>query len=102
LIQSALGNRARVVKAFNTTFAPTLLAGQVAGQPLDVFLAGDDQGAKDAVAGLVRAGSLNPVNAGPLARAQQLEALGFLGITLQPRLGTNFGTAWKLIMPAKR
>ena len=35
---------ARVVKAFNTTFAGTLIDGQVAGQPLDGFLAGDDEG----------------------------------------------------------
>jgi len=38
---------AKVVKAFNTTFAGTLVEGTVAGQPLDVFLAGDDQTAKD-------------------------------------------------------
>ena len=35
-----------VVKAFNTTFASTLVAGQVAGQKLDVLIAGDDQAAK--------------------------------------------------------
>lgn len=35
-----------VVKAFNTAFASTLLAGEVAGQPLDIFIAGDDDGAK--------------------------------------------------------
>ena len=34
---------ARVVKAFNTTFAGTLSEGQVADQPLDVFVAGDDE-----------------------------------------------------------
>ena len=101
-IRAALPAGAKVVKAFNTTFAPTLVAGQVAGQPLDVFIAGDDQQAKDAVAALVRGGGLNPIDVGALERARQLEALGFLGITLQPRLGTNFGTAWKLIMPAKR
>ena len=33
---------ARVVKAFNTTFSGTLVEGQVAGQPLDVLIAGDD------------------------------------------------------------
>jgi 8-hydroxy-5-deazaflavin:NADPH oxidoreductase len=88
------------VKAFNTTFAPTLVAGQVAGQPLDVFLAGDDEGAKRTVAALVRAGGLNAIDAGALERARQLEGLGLLGITLQGPLGTQFGTAWKLVMPA--
>jgi predicted dinucleotide-binding enzyme len=39
-----------VVKAFNTTFARTLVAGEVAGQPLDVFIAGDEEGAKQKVA----------------------------------------------------
>jgi predicted dinucleotide-binding enzyme len=35
-----------VVKAFNTTFAGTLVAGEAAGQQLDVLIAGDDAGAK--------------------------------------------------------
>jgi predicted dinucleotide-binding enzyme len=47
---------ARVVKAFNTTFSGTLVEGQVARQPLDVFIAGDDEGAKETVAQLVRDG----------------------------------------------
>jgi hypothetical protein len=34
-------------------------------------------------------------------QARLLEALGLLGITLQPRLGTQFGTAGNLIMPSK-
>jgi hypothetical protein len=34
------------VKAFNTTFAGTLSEGEVAGQPLDVFVAGDNEEAK--------------------------------------------------------
>src|SRR4029078_12341951 len=42
----------RLVKAFNTTFAGTLLAGAVDGRPLHVFLAGDDDDAKQAVAAL--------------------------------------------------
>jgi predicted dinucleotide-binding enzyme len=33
---------AKVVKAFNTTYAGTLRAGQVDGQPLDIWIAGDD------------------------------------------------------------
>jgi predicted dinucleotide-binding enzyme len=46
---------ARVVRASNTTFSGTLVEGQVAGQLLDVLIAGDDEG-KDKVAQLVRDG----------------------------------------------
>ena len=87
----------RVVKAFNTTFSGTLVEGQVAGQPLDVLIAGDDEGAKETVAQLVRDGGLRAIDVGPLERARQLEGLGFLGITLQQPLGLNFQSAWKLI-----
>ena len=86
----------RVVKAFNTTFSGTLVEGQVAGQPLDVFIAGDDEEAKEAVAQLVRDGGLGAIDVGPLERARQLEGLGFLGITLQQPLGLNFQSTWKL------
>ena len=88
---------ARVVKAFNTTFSGTLVEGQVAGQPLDVLIAGDDEEAKERVAQLVRDGGLRAIDVGPLERARQLEGLGFLGITLQQPLGLNFRSAWKLI-----
>lgn len=89
----------RVVKAFNTTFAGTLVAGGVAGQVLDVFIAGDDQEAKTTVTQLVRDGGLNPVDVGGLSRARNLEMIGLLGIALQFGLGTNFQTGWKLLMP---
>lgn len=88
---------ARVVKAFNTTFANTLVDGQVAGEPLDVFIAGDDDEAKRTIAQLVRDGGLIPVDVGPLARAQQLEGLGYLGMSIQEPLGLNFSSAWKLL-----
>jgi predicted dinucleotide-binding enzyme len=99
-IRKLLPASVKLVKAFNTTFAGTLVAGQVAGQPLDVFIAGDDDAAKVKVAELVKSGGLNAIDAGPLARAQQLEKLGFLGIQLQFKLNTGFGTAWKLVLPA--
>ncbi|HEX5598346.1 MAG TPA: NADPH-dependent F420 reductase [Micromonosporaceae bacterium] len=92
-------SRARVVKAFNTTFAPTVLAGTVAGQQVDVLLAGDDEDAKSRVAGLVTAGGLRPIDAGPLRRARQLEQLGFLHMTLQQTLGSNHGSTIKIITP---
>lgn len=94
---ASLAPDARVVKAFNTTFAGTLVAGQVAGQPLDVLIAGDNADAKAAVAQLVRDGGLNPVDVGPLARAHQLENLGYLSIMMQQPLGLGFASAWKLV-----
>ena len=87
----------QVVKAFNTTFAGTLVEGQVKDQPLDVFIAGDDADAKGAVASIVEAGGLRAIDAGPLANAHYLEGLGFLHISLQMSRGTQFSTAVKLL-----
>jgi 8-hydroxy-5-deazaflavin:NADPH oxidoreductase len=88
---------ARVVKAFNTTFAGTLVDGEVAGQPLDVLLAGDDEEAKATVSKLVEDGGLRPVDAGPLRRARELEAAGLLHMSVQGTLGTGFGSALKIL-----
>jgi predicted dinucleotide-binding enzyme len=96
-IAAAAPSGARVVKAFNTTFAGTLVEGKVAGQPLDVFIAGDDEDAKATVSQLVESVGLRPVDAGPLARARELEALGYLHMTIQQPLGTGFGSAVKVI-----
>lgn len=73
---------ARVVKAFNTTFAATLQARQVAGTQLDVLIAGDDDDAVKAVVDLAEAAGLKPIVVGPLRRARQLEQAGFLNILL--------------------
>lgn len=88
---------ARVVKAFNTTFAGPLSEGHVGGQALDVLLAGDDPAARAAVARIVRGGGMRPVDVGDLTRARALEWLGLLHITMQFARGTNFGTAIKVI-----
>jgi predicted dinucleotide-binding enzyme len=85
------------VKAFNTTFAGTLIAGEVSGTPLDVFVAGDDDDAKATVAGLVKDGGLTAIDAGPLKRARELEAAGLLHMAIQGPLGTGFGSALKVL-----
>jgi 8-hydroxy-5-deazaflavin:NADPH oxidoreductase len=86
-----------VLKAFNTTFAKTLIEGKVDGQPLDVFIAGDAAGPKQKVSKLVQDGGLRAIDAGALERARQLESLAFLGIALQGELGTGFSSAWKIL-----
>jgi NADPH-dependent F420 reductase len=88
---------AKVVKAFNTTFAGTLVDGQVAGEPLDVFVASDDEHAKRVVAELANGGGLRAIDVGPLALAHQIEGLGYVNMAIQPALGTNYGSAIKVI-----
>ena len=88
---------ARVVKAFNTTFAGTLVDGQVAGQPLDVLIASDDTDAKGIVSQIAEDGGLRAIDAGTLARAHEFEAVGYLHMALQQPLGTGFGSAMKIL-----
>lgn len=86
---------ARVVKAFNTNFAATLATGSVGSATTTVLVAGDDQGAKDAVIGFVRDGGLNAEDAGSLKRARELEGVGFLQLTLAAgeKIGWDAGFA---------
>jgi 8-hydroxy-5-deazaflavin:NADPH oxidoreductase len=88
---------AKVVKAFNTTFAGTLVDGQVAGEELDLLIASDDDEAKTLVSRLAADGGMRPIDAGPLALAHNLEALGYLNMAIQPTLGTNYGSAFKVL-----
>jgi predicted dinucleotide-binding enzyme len=74
--------QSRVLKAFNTTFAATLASGAVGDLPTTVLIAGDDADAKALLSGVITAGGLRAVDAGSLRRARELEALGFLQITL--------------------
>jgi NADPH-dependent F420 reductase len=88
---------AKVVKAFNTTFAGTLAEGEVAGQPLDVLVASDDTGAKGVVSEIVEDGGLRAIDVGALERARELEAVGYLHMAVQQPLGTGFGSAVKVL-----
>jgi 8-hydroxy-5-deazaflavin:NADPH oxidoreductase len=72
----------RVLKAFNTTFAGTLAAGTVGPVPTTVLIAGDDADAKTLLAGVITAGGVRAIDAGTLSRARELEAFGFLQLTL--------------------
>ncbi|TPG13293.1 NADPH-dependent F420 reductase [Pedococcus bigeumensis] len=82
--------QSRVLKAFNTTFASTLAKGTVGELTTTVLIAGDDADAKSVLAGVITSGGLEAIDAGSLARAHELEAIGFLQITL----AANEKIAW--------
>lgn len=73
---------AKVLKAFNTTLAATLSSKTVGGLPTTVLVAGDDDAAKEALLDVITAGGLRAIDAGSLKRARELEAIGFLQISL--------------------
>jgi 8-hydroxy-5-deazaflavin:NADPH oxidoreductase len=88
---------ARIVKGFNTLFAPVLGAGAVSnGQVPPVFLASDDADAKAKVSSLATSFGFPVVDAGPLKNARYLEPLAGLNIYLGfgAGLGTGIAPAW--------
>ncbi len=88
-----LAPEARVVKAFNTVFARNMSTGKVAGEPLALFVAGDDAAAKASVMQLGRDIGFDPVDAGPLRTARYLEPMGAFSISLafNQKLGPGIG-----------
>ena len=88
---------AHVVKAFNTLFASHQADPIADGVQLDGFVAADDAGAKATILELVRSMGLNPVDVGPLGRAQQLEQLAFLNIALNITGNGAWQSGWKLV-----
>jgi predicted dinucleotide-binding enzyme len=73
---------ARVVKAFNTLFSHVLAAGQVNGQPLDVFVAADDAPSKTIVSAFVASLGLRAIDIGNLKIARTLEHMCLLSLGL--------------------
>lgn len=72
----------KVLKAFNTNLAATLASKSVAGRTTTVIIAGDDAEAKAQLSEAITAGGVHAVDAGPLARAHELEAVGYLQMAL--------------------
>jgi len=86
---------ASVVKAFNTTFGAVLAK----GQPLDVFIAGDDERAKAGVAEFVKTLKLRPLDVGGLTMAHYLEGTGLVMIGLAQHGGGSFDFALDVTVP---
>ncbi len=79
---------AHVVKAFNTLFGHVLAADEGEGRRLDVFIAGDDAGAKARVSSFIESLALCPLDTGDLKMAHWLEGAGLLMVA--PALGQAF------------
>lgn len=95
---AALVPGAFVVKAFNTIFAQHYAGDlKLDGQPLQTFVAADDETARDTVKTLAAEAGFEPVDAGPLSTARQLEPLGFLNIQFGYVLGkgTEIAPCWQ-------
>jgi predicted dinucleotide-binding enzyme len=89
-------SQAHLLKAFNTNFAPTLATATVGAQPTAVLVAGDDTDAKAALIALVTAAGLRGIDAGSLKRAHELEAVGFLQMTLAASEQTSWTSGFAL------
>lgn len=88
----------RVLKAFNTNFAATLSSNTVGGTaPTTVQIAGDDADAKALLSSVLQAGGVDSVDAGALARARELEAIGFLQLTLAVQEKAGWASGYALI-----
>ncbi|MFD9790435.1 NADPH-dependent F420 reductase [Streptomyces sp. NPDC059070] len=86
-----------VVKAFNTACAATLFSGRLDGAHLDVFVAGDDYGAKIPVIELIDRAGLRGLDAGALSNAHVLEQMALLCMELIDRLGLGRHAGIKLL-----
>jgi predicted dinucleotide-binding enzyme len=82
---AALVPGARTVKAFNTVFAQFFE--QPPPTPPTLVFAGDDAGAKEIVASLIRDAGFDPVDAGDHGQAADLEAFARLVIGIAYRQG---------------
>jgi len=78
---------AKVIKAFNTVFAAVLERGaDYSDQRAQIFYAGDDAEAKQAVKELIQATGFEPIDCGPLFSARFMEPLAALVIQIDNHL----------------
>jgi NADPH-dependent F420 reductase len=91
-----LAPEAKVVKAYNTIFAQLLPTETRKGRSVQVFVAGDDEAAKQVVSDLVAKGEFEAVESGPLSNSRYLEPVGEINIHFGFFLGwgTSAAPAW--------
>lgn len=87
---------AHVVKAFNSAFASKMADPFDGDRPLDGFIAGNDDAAKQAVASLVRDVGFEPLDVGDLKHARTLEGMAWINISLNMENGWPWQSTWRL------
>jgi hypothetical protein len=95
-LQKLLPN-AKVIKAFNTTFAGDFSTPVIAGTQVDAFIAGNDEEALSTVEELVRTAGFNPIKAGKLSVSRTLENMQLLLIQLGLKYNYNWLAGWKIL-----
>jgi NADPH-dependent F420 reductase len=88
---------AKVVKAFNTLGAEHLQAPKFGAYKADVYIAADDQVARNVAASLARELGFDVVDVGPLRNARLLEHLAVLWVHLATQGGLGRSIAFKVI-----
>jgi hypothetical protein len=87
---------AQVVKVYNTVANALMVDPKIPGGPPDMFLAGNDDGAKKKVEQIVRDFGWNPIDLGGIEQSRLLEPLAMVYIAHAIKTG-NWSIAWKLL-----
>jgi predicted dinucleotide-binding enzyme len=98
---TVIGDGARVIAAFKTNFSNTFEQPvDSTGEPREVHYAGDDEEAKEVVAGLIREIGFKPVDCGSLAEAVVLDHMVPLMIRLDAtEHASSRKSSWRITAP---
>ncbi len=89
---------ARLVKAWNHVYAQIVNSSpEFGGEPASMLIASDDAEAKEAVASLARDAGYDPVDAGPLWSAFNVEKVATVMITIAYVVGPGANQALKIV-----
>ncbi|RYZ51775.1 MAG: NADP oxidoreductase, partial [Chitinophagaceae bacterium] len=88
---------AKVIKAFNTTFAADFASPVINGQQVDAFIAGNDKNALETVSELVHTAGFNPIVSGDLTASRMLESMQLHLIQLSMKYNYNWLAGYKIL-----
>lgn len=88
---------AKVIKAFNTTFAADFASPVINGQQVDAFIAGNDTDALETVSELVKTAGFNPIVSGDLKVSRMLESMQLHLIQLSQKYNYSWLAGYKIL-----